>query len=84
MDHVEITFARTSRYSVDLSDPNDRKSLAKALDMRRNQLDKLIENGELLDDPDRWDTVVRWLDEPPIIHSITDEEGIEDLEVHTG
>lgn len=84
MEHIEITFARTTRYSVDVSDPKDQQSLAKALGIKPKKLRKLIDAGELLDDSEHWDGVTRWLDEYPTIHSILDEEDIEDLEVHTG
>lgn len=84
MEHLEITFSRVTRYSVDLSDPKDKRALAKALDIKPKKLAQLIESGELLDDPDRRDGVCRFLDEAPSVHSILDEEDMEDLEVHTG
>lgn len=79
---MEITFARTSRYSVDVSTPEDYRSLAKALNVTVRSLKTLIAEGELLDNDDHRDAVARWLDEAPQLHSIVDEEDIEDLEIH--
>lgn len=79
---MEITFARTTRYSVDVSTPDDYKSLAKALGITVRSLKTLLAEGELLDNDEHWDAVVRWLDEAPQVHSIVDEEDIEDLEIH--
>ena len=78
---MEITFTRTTHYSVDVSTKDDYKSLAKALDITVKKLKKLIAYGELLDDG-RDHLVGIWLDEQPNTHSILDEEGIEDMEVH--
>lgn len=79
---MEITFARTSRYSVDVTSPDDYKSLAKALGITVRSLKTLLAEGELLDNDEYKDAVLQWLDSTPQVHSIIDEEDIEDLEIH--
>lgn len=78
---MEITFTQTTYYSVDVSSDEDRKSLAKALGVTPKKLDLLIEEGELLDD-DRYDKVIKWVNDQNGAWNITDEDNIEDVEVH--
>lgn len=75
---MEITFARTTRYSVDVNG-SDLKDLAKALDMSKAKLIRTARDAELTSD--HMDIIARWIDEKPMTHSIVDEENIEDLEV---
>lgn len=67
---------------MDVTSPDDYKSLAKALDITGKKLRALLAAGELLDDDERKEAVLRWLDSTPQVHSIIDEEDIEDLEIH--
>jgi hypothetical protein len=76
---MEITFSRTVHYSVSLDD-NDIKALAKELELRNKKFVTLVEDGEL--EVEHYDAIARWLDEKPLTWETTDEENIEDLEVH--
>jgi hypothetical protein len=76
---MEITFARETRYSVDVNG-SDLIDLAKALNISVKKLRTLVADGGL--DTEQKDDVARWLDERPMTHSIEDEGFIEDLEIH--
>jgi hypothetical protein len=76
---MEITFSRTTHYSLVL-DAKDRKALAKHLDMPTRKFNKLVNDGELLDD--HWDEVIGWLNQQTTQPDIIDEDPIDDMAVH--
>ncbi len=76
---MEITFARTTRYSVDV-EGKDLSALATRLHMSVKKLKTLVADEAL--DTDQMNDVAVWLDEHPQTHNIVDEENIEDLEIH--
>lgn len=76
---MEITFSRKTWYTVSLDD-NDIKALAKELELRKKKFVTLVDDGEL--EVEHYDAIARWLNKKPLTWETTDEENIEDLEVH--
>jgi hypothetical protein len=76
---MEITFSRTSQYSVDV-EGSDLAVLASRLHMSTKKLKVLIEDGAL--NSEQKDDIAAWLDEMPAVHTVSEEGQIEDLELH--